>query len=649
MLERMTRLSTPSINFPREQTVEIATLIALLAFNFLGLIYAVSVFVQFSYVEVLATFLVFQVIWGVPAIILLRPRLRMRATILMPSAAAALLVLGFLVYFFCSQSMSSMPSYAKTFPVLEVELGLSWHQDTAFHVSLIQSILSYAFPSIGQHGHPLTAYHVLSHYVDTLILLVTGVDPFDSYGMLSHFKVVLFLSSALLMIARLCREHGLPILLLSVALLLPALIGSWHGVLSHGLWIPSLLLLLCAPSVVDLLSQDEPPGIPQLAWLGLLIVLLALGKVSAGFMFACFMGLWLFAKAPLCWRTLVFGVLVLTFFYGYGQLFIGRLNHIESPVELSGIGFSSLWSYFSAPDIVRAGKRIPSLMPQLLMLSALLLSIAIMRPSRRNFQVLFAAALSLLCLWGISATSPGLSVSDIWYFQYALSSVMLIISYALILDTWRDIRGDLQGAAFRRMAVLALGFALFSASQLRLSGYNAFNLGPANVQAALQYLRDGPFVQINKRLPVTQRFELLQGYHEKRVRLLRLQQKSSLWAFKHYMRSYLYQSSITPAQAALFVPNTVFDGELKRLRGAPWANGMLLYAVFGVPLVNAVPEGARGYGFAAYGKDAHRVDLVGFSLSEACAASGARRIWVVERIKKPSARPQDCAVKQLKN
>lgn len=617
---------------------------ALLAFNFLSLIYAASVFVQFSYLEVLGTFLAFQLFWVVPAIILLRPRLCLRADVLLPSAAVALLVLGFLIYCFCSQSTSSMPLYVRTFPVLEVDFWLSWHQDTAFHLSLIQSILNYGFPSIGQHGHPLTAYHVLSHYVDALILLMTGVDPFDSYGMLSHFKVVLFLSAALLMIARLCRSHGLPILLLSVVLLLPALIGAWHGVLSHGLWVPSLLLLLCTPAIVDWLSRDEQPSLSQLVCLGLLIVLLALGKVSAGFMFACFMGLWLFAKAPLSWRTLAFGVLVLTFFYGYGQLFIGRLNHIESPVQLSSIGFSSLWSYFSAPDIVRAGKRIPSLMPQLLLLSALLLSIAIMRPCRRNFQVLFAAALSLLCLWGVSETSPGLGVSDIYYFQYALSSLMLVVGYALLLDAWRDIRGALGGRALGVASVLALVGVVLFASQLRLSGYNAFNLEPANVQAAWQYLREGPFVNINKRLPVKQRFELFQGYHEKRARLLSLQQKSSLWTFKRYMQWYLRESATPPGQAALFVPNKIFDGELKRLRGAPWANGMLLYALFGIPLVNAVPEGARGYGFASYGKDSYRVDLGGFSLSEACVTSGAWRIWIVERINSPGTRPLDCAL-----
>lgn len=622
---------------------------ALLALNLLGLAYAMSVFVQFSYVEVLATFLVFQFFWMVPAIILLRPRPHIRAAVLLPCAAAAFFILSFLIYCFCSKSMSSMPVYVKTFPVLEAELGLLWHQDTAFHVSLIQSILSYGFPSIGQHGHPLTAYHVLSHYVDALIILVAGVDPFDSYGMLSHFKVVLFLSAALLMVARLCREQGLPVFLLSVALLLPALIGSWHGVLSHGLWVPSLLLLLCAPAVVDLLSRDEQPRPVQLAWLALLIVLLALGKVSTGFMFACFMGLWLFAKAPLSCRTLMFGVLVLVFFYGYGQLFIGRLNHIESPVELSNIGLSSLWSYFSASDIESAGKRISSLAPQLLLLFTLLLSIVIMLPSRRNFQVLFAAALSLLCLWGVSVTSPGLGVSDIYYFQYALSSVMLIVGYALILDTWRNIRGDLQGAALRAVTVLALGCTLLMASQLRLSGYNAFNLGPANVQAAWLYLREGPFASINKRLPVAQRFELFQGDHEKRAQLLHMQQRSSLWSFKRYMQWYLHKSSMTPSQAALFIPSTVYDGELKKLRGMPWARGMLVYALFGVPLVNAVPEGARGYGFSAYGKDARRVDLGGFSLSDACAASGARRIWIVERIKSPGTRPVDCAAEQLRN
>jgi hypothetical protein len=627
-----------------DSSVASVALMAVVLINLLSLIYAANVFVQFPFLTVLKVFCSFQAILFFFATLLLRSRTGTPLQISPQNVGAALLVVIFLVYLFASQALSRLPLYVKTFPVLEAEKWLLWHQDTAFHVSLIKSILSFGYPSIAQHGHPLAAYHALSHYVDAAILLATGVDPFDSYGLFVHFKIVLFLSAALLMIGRLTRDHGLAILLLSVGFLLPALIGTWHGVLSHGLWVPSFLLMLAMPSVVSGLYDQPTLSNGQIFGLVLLIVLLALGKVSTGFMFACFTGLWVFIKAPLSLRTLLMGSAVLAFFYGYGQLFIGRLNQIDTPVDLTGLGVGGLVSYFS-PAISGAGTWIS----QLLMLWGGMALLCLACPARRNFQVLLAATLSMLCLWFVSATSPALSANDIGYFQYGLSSVLLIVFYALALRSWVLLRTRLAAPLGERGVRLS-GIAVISAlallsSHLKLSGHNAFNLDAYSVSATASFIREGAFVQINKRLPVEQRFHISQPYAQKRHRMELLQQGSYLLTFRRYLDWYMRQRSVSPEQSALFIPRSVYEGEMTRLRGMPWANGMLMYALLGVPLVHGVPDGARGYGFAGYQADAGRLEAGDFSLARACQASGAREIWLVNQLRPPRAEPMDCTAR----
>ena len=55
-------------------------------------------------------------------------------------------------------------------------------------------------------GTPILVYHILSHYIDALILLISGLEPWDSYGLFFHFKIVLFLSSILFFIGFILKK-----------------------------------------------------------------------------------------------------------------------------------------------------------------------------------------------------------------------------------------------------------------------------------------------------------------------------------------------------------------------------------------------------------------------------------------------------------
>ncbi|WP_297185850.1 hypothetical protein [uncultured Porticoccus sp.] len=623
------------------------SVLAVLFVNVLSVLYAIHVFVQFSPFQVLGVLVVFLALLLAMSSVFLKRIDIFPVEINLRNICAALAVTLFLVMLYSAQGDTpSMSWYVKTFPVLEAQLGLGWHQDTAFHVSLIQSILNFGYPSIGQHGHPLAAYHVLSHYVDALILMAVGVDPFDSYGLMVHFKVVLFFSLTLLSLAHLCRHHGPMTYLLSIGLLLPVLVGDWHIVRSHGLWVPSLLLVACIPFVVSLLYREDRPRAGELAALFFLIVLLSLGKVSTGFMFACFIGLWIFLKNPFSLRTITFGVAVLGFFYVYGALFIAGINDVAMPMDLSGLELHRFYSYMMASDIVRAGRSKEALTGQLLLIITLFIVLMAMRPSWRNGYVLAAASLSLLGLWIITEANSGLGINDVWYFQYGLSSVLVLMGYALVLQNKAALANTFSSypePMVRRVtAVLAVSALVLFASKLNMAGYNLFSFSWESAQARYTYIRMQAFSKINSRVASGERYRLFEPYERKSESIYELYKNQALTSLKDHVGQQLAKQGLRPSQVALFIPLSIYNTDVAGLKGVPWANGMLMYAILGVPMVNAVADIPSGYGFSRYSAAAMRKDAAAFSPQQGCVQAGAEAILIMTRFSPPITEVYTC-------
>ena len=627
------------------ESVKGATMVALIFFNALSFLYALNIYVQFSPFEVAKVFLSFQLILLL-LFVFLRPGSFAKADIKISMILIASGVVIFLVLLYGSLGESALPVYVKTLPTLEAQIGLGWHQDTAFHISLVQSIINFGYPSIAQHGHPLTAYHVLSHYIDAAILLASGVDPFESYGLFTHFRAVLFLSVSLLAISYLSRGHGLAIYLISVALLMPMLVGTWHVVLSHGLWVTSLLLVASTPCVVSILYRQTAPGTWEALALLVLIILLSIGKISTGFMFACFVGLWVFIKNPLAMRTIVLGGSTLFFFYLYGAQFISRANNISTQMSFSSLSLSGLHSYMTAAEIVRGGGKVPSLAWQLLLLVFLFFGLFLVRSVRLNAQVFFAVILALLCLWVITEANPALSVSDVWYFQYGLSSVLVLVGYSLVLKNISAFSENLCSKSDQlwRRAAYVLGFAvavLFSRN-FSLPAYNVFSCCVSGVKGSLSYLREGGFRQINSKVLPVNRYYLFESYKRKKNSIDIISRGKDLSEFKDHLDGVLEGGGVKRSQVALFIPASIYRDDIAKYGGPPWASGLLMYAVLGVPLVHGVVNIKSGYGFANYAGSALREESDDFSLSDTCAQVEVREILVVAGFSPPVIQRQQC-------
>ncbi|TBU92867.1 hypothetical protein DNJ95_12705 [Stutzerimonas kirkiae] len=650
--------STPAVRVSGLQRDAVSsfsvTLLSLGVFYIYMLAYAVLVFLQFSVLQVLSLSLVFIVLLAGAFFIFLRPSLfSMRPFSIRiswrESVVACLVSVLIIVYSTTlgSSAFAFSSSYVSVFPLLETELGLGWHQDTAFHVSLIQSILNFGYPSTAQHGHPLTGYHVLSHYADALILFVTRLDAYDSYGLLFHFKVFFFLSAVLLTTAVFTRRHGICTYLLSVILLIPCILGTWHAIGSHGLWMASIILVMAAPYIHDRLSQSAPLSNYQFAAFFAIIIAISLAKISSGFMLAAFVGAFILVRQYERWSTYLFGVMLLLFFYSYGVLFFSRLNDLQSTFVLPELSFSGLYDYLVAADIERAGRTYPSLMPAILACSTVLFVIWISKPVRSSAGFVFSGMLAILCLYIISSISAAYTISDIWYFQYGLSSVMLLFSYALVLQFKRSIQEEIVsdgiGEAARRTLVCSavIGLTLLMKSYPQAS-FNVFKAGPDSLRAKVDYALHRPFLNLNKKLPEELQLSVLSPRETKLKAIDVFSGARPLSALKHLLERAADDAGVATRQMAVFIPQTVFDTATVRFGGQPWASGLLFYAVTGIQLVNAAPDARPSYGFSAYSQEGTRVTTDMFFLAEGCKAGGFSHLAIISQIAPPALETFPC-------
>ena len=69
--------------------------------------------------------------------------------------------------------------------------------------------------------------------------------------------------------------------LLSVIIVLPSIIGTWHAVGSHGLWFSSLILIASAPLVLNIISKKNNK-LSDFIILFFIIICISLAKISHG-------------------------------------------------------------------------------------------------------------------------------------------------------------------------------------------------------------------------------------------------------------------------------------------------------------------------------------------------------------------------------
>lgn len=614
-------------------SIHVPTLaIALVACFFLfKTAYASWVFVQFSVAAVLAVAVIFSVLFtGLSAFYLISVTwAKPRGDYFFWLALLLSLILVLIINFSYSIQMAR---YAQFFPLLEMESGLGWHADTAYHVTLIHHIMSDGVPSVGLHGSPLSFYHVLSHYVDAGVLWLTGLDPLDSYGLLYSFKEFLLIAVLVVLLAVASQSVGFGFFFFSLLFFVPVAIGTWHAIGSHGLWFTSVLAISTTPWVFQVISSPSPLKHGHFLGVFLLGVVLAFGKVSSGFAFSMLMGFILLLRNPKDARVYALGAAWLLFFAAYNSIFSSSYADLSS----AGATTSLAESFKIFINGLLFGYADQSVKIKILVLLVLTLLLYLKVKADYLKNMLMAGALSYVMLLALIAVTPSLGTSDTWYLLYGLSFPLLLFVYLSLARSFSGLwNGQVAQPRLIHMGRLLLVGVLLSTALMPRTHVNVFNpdiqyafnsfwFRPFEKVAGVLGLHEGHGIDLSNRLTVS--FETVP--------------KRCLLALETELALRMKQAGLSKPDVLVFVPKEVYGSAFHRLKGNPLAYGFIVTSVTGLPLVHGLMEHRSGYGHADYDENALWRPRNELATGNAC--SFGKTIIVVEQLSPPQLSLHPC-------
>lgn len=581
-----------------------ATLFSSILFFIASTTYAINVFVQFNVLQVISVSLAFLFLFLLLLTIFM-PQLRKEKVVFSLSTIFWSFIVAIFLLVILNSPNTGFHNYFRTFPLLEAELGLGWVRDSAYHASIIQSFASFGFPSIGQHGTPFTAYHVLSHFVDAIIVRLTGVGVWESYGLFYFFKSVFFLISILFFISVVTLGKKPYIFILSLIFLTPIVVSTWHAIGSHGLWFTSLLIVLSVPWVFNTLTQQASLRNRHFLLLFLLFVMVSLGKISSGFMFAAFAGLVLLISRPKEPRVYVFGFSLVLFFVLYNSV----VSYSRGGLEIQGL--VNLVPFLLAAE--------GSLLWQIYLLILITGVISWLFSSRPAFLVFSGGALSILVLALIINIQPFLSGSDRYYFTYGLSSILILFVYQTAIWSLVNKKGrSFENAINFDHVSIRAAFAIvlmLATNELSSTRYSFFNAGPSSSYEVIRNAYSQPFAYLNGYDQDLQANMVLQFSDRNYVDLEAYDRPMK--EFNKSLHNFMESNNLDSYNSLLFMPKEMIQGDIAEL-GGNWGRGMFVYSVTGVPMIHGIDAIRTNYGHGNYGEDALQISREEFDSVVAC-------------------------------
>jgi hypothetical protein len=531
----------------------------------------------------------------------------------------ALLVFALLVGF-SSIKGPVFTNYYPTFPLLEAELGLGWHKDSVFHVSIIQSIINHGYPSTGQHETPVIIYHVLSHYIDALFCILSNVEPYDAYGLLYQFKIFMLLSSIVLILSKILTKINPVIYLLLLFFLIPLFISDWSVIGSHGLWFTSVIVLLSSINVYSILAKKEKNIHFDYLFVFFLIILISLGKVSTGFMYAVFIGLYLFLKNPKSKWIYILGFLWIAWFYIYHKLMSASTNALS--FEL----FNSIFIYLYQPLRISISLY---LVISLIFILALLLK-------DKKIYIGFVSAFGSFCILLLIVVASGqMNVTDVFYFKYGLTSVLILYSLQLFMSNLKYL--NIKISFLRRVLSVLTIFSILS-YVFYSNENNIFHSDYKGPQARISNIVDSPFETINLAIEPSSKIYLGKKFDEQ----IKSDFKRPLLLFRMELDKTLLRENISKKNVLLYVPKDIFNKDFKQFHGISWGKGLLLYSIIGIPLIYGVDELISRFGFSYYSEKALFKNINELNFHSLCKTYPSKLIIETVKFYKPVFKLHDC-------
>ena len=546
-----------------------SSVLGILAFNLANLIFTISHFASLGIWQVAIVATAFMSVGLLSAWWLLKPelastqswfRLRWSYLFIAVSWAFGLWLLSFVRHHISSRL------YFPDFPLASIDQGVAVHQDTVFNSSLIQSIMNFGYPSTALNGTPFTSYHVLTHYFEALVYKVAGLDALESAGLLFRVTAVATLTVVSAFAIKTIAKRNIAANLLTLAILVPVLLSGWHVVYSQPLWLTTILLILFSVVAYRNLTTPSPTAI-QLALLGVMSLILALGKVSTGLVFF----------------AVVFGILLLRNLKSARIWLAAALSGLALlPYAIFIASDRSIGSSESINQDVSAMARIQEyLLSDHNWLAPLVALFVVTALAKLVFRIPLGLQLltvqSVLILGILALVAIGQNSSDVYYFCQAAFYTCCLIVLLEFKEPYPD--RSAGSAPFQIKRTWIAGFWVLAAlSTLAMESVplSFFNLTPRTLGASVK----APFEPI----PV-------------------ISNAGFLASLKTELDAEMKQQGFSLGTTRLLISREVFEAVAKTSKQPYWSLGMTIYAATSVPLQNGVTELHNYYGFSRYGAE----------------------------------------------
>lgn len=611
------KLAKPKKNGPDTTSALTVAVASGLVYIFFACVLAVLAFKNFPLFNVLSAVLLL----SFPAVIAFITDIRSSKVFLGkigPRGIATSFLVATVSILIQSSSIRSGHSFFTNFPNDRIESGEGFNLDSAFHVSIIQSILSRGYPSTGQHLEPFLEYHTLSHYGDALVLWATGLDPWESYALLFFSKSAAIVLATIYFSYRVTR-NGREKLFLTVAPVVALIFtNSWTIVISHANWLPMYLVVLASPWMYALTKKTRVT-IGDSIILTAIVVVASLGKISVGFSVAVFIGLVLFVKEPR--RPLV--------------VLMG----------MAWAGFFFVWSRgFSGASLIRswadAFRDVPAEAFSIVGICLVFLLAYKLGGAKHHLGLALAIALSasIHVFVGLFFLRSPLDTAAFFVGLFAI--VFLISTQSLLgVGVWERHNLQQREMALMPAAVVALALTLASMPTLAKAPLAPFR-PPMAVLDSVFLTNTVSYQWFNHSKPPNERMSIMRAFTGSGLPIVSESREPYFSTFRTSLETFLEEDSINPADALLFLSSEQFE-ELAQKSEIPNSEnlGFLLVAVNGISLIYGMPalDGewkSSFFGNSRYGQEALRIPAT--SATEATLCQWNRPVVRIENLERPT-------------
>jgi len=239
--------------------------------------------------------------------------------------------------------------------------------------------------------------------------------------------------------------------------------------------------------------------------------------------------------------------------------------------------------------------------------------------------------LYLIILFFITQISTGFSISDIAYFYYGLSSLLILFTLQIVSLNMQNYKED-----FVKLATINQQFIIISAlfSALYLSSF--YPQPELNIKLKSLSQIDDKYAKINSILEKPDKINFAKLLIHPFENYLPKNIDRPMWVFRIDLYKFLSIHKIPKHEASLYIPKKIFEEDIAKFKGPSWGRGMLIYAVTGVPLVNGIKKLQKNYGYADYTQDSLWINKEKFQPEKACALIPSKYIIITNNFFNPN-------------